>query len=225
MSVLLPNDAKYVLFSDSKQDFHHEWDFTWSFTFRLDDTSEPLTTEEGDVILTEEGDPILFTDPNEQYAFCTFLSKQPTLSSALMGHYMGFFDNDENLNGEVAIAFDSTGLFAFPDTSIPNRIIVRDSTGVVYNEALDLNLFLGGDEKTLRFRYINKNEIAVDMKKGKFFNNVLRVPITTTLENADKIYPYFFYTCPVSSTEIADTTFYLKNFHVQGNTNEPTYTP
>jgi hypothetical protein len=220
MSVLLPNDAKYVLFCDNKQDFHHEWDFNWSFTFRLDGVNEPLTTEEGEIILTENGDPILFVDPNEQYAFCTFLSKQPTLSSALMGHYMGFFDNDENLNGEVAIAFDSTGLFASP--GVPDRIIIRDVTGVIYNESLSSNIKFD-DEQTLRFRYINKNEIAIDIKRGSFFDNIVRVSITTSLSGDDKIYPYFFYTTPVSSNTPTNVEFYLKNFHVQGNTDNPTF--
>ncbi len=223
MSVLLPNDAKYVLFSDSKQDFHHEWDFTWSFTFKLDGTISNLMTENDDVILTETEEPIVVTDPNKQYAFCTFLSKNPTLSSALLGHYMGFFDTDENLNGEIAIAFDSTGLFAFPNNSQSNRIIIRDTTGVVYNETLIP--FIEG-EQTLRFRYINKNELAVDIKRMDFFDNIIRIPITTTLTNNDKIYPYFFYTSPVSSSDsnsLMDTKLYMKNFHIQGNTSEPTF--
>jgi hypothetical protein len=214
MNILLPPDAKYALFCDNKYAFDSEYDFTWSISFKLENPS------------------------NDQYGFCTFLSNQSTLSSFLMGQYMGFADNPSNhtiiegyeaLNGRLAIAFDSTGLFALsggqffdgvlPNNITPNSIIIRDTSGVIYNQQ---NNYLfekinSGDDVTLRFRYINRNVVAIDIKNSNsFFENLVRVEIDTKFNNYSSIYPYFFYTSPVSSSQSTDSSFYLKNFHVQG---------
>jgi hypothetical protein len=236
MSVLLPNDAKYIFFKDTKQDFNYEWNFNWSFTCRIESGID-LLTENDLIILAEDGESIKINDPLDQYGFSTFLSKNPDITSAKYGHYMGFFDNSDNLTGEVCIAIDTTGLFALSSSSHPNGVgntskipyslIVRDITGVIFNEPLSkfariLNVESMNDT-TLRFRYVNNNEIVIDVKKNEIFTNVARVPVTTSFENGDKIYPYFFYTCPVSSDQTPDVTFYMNNFHVQGNTNNATY--
>lgn len=237
MSVLLPNSAKYAFFIDSKQPFHHEWDVNWSFTFKLLDPSIQeiyLTDESNNIISTENNDSIILDISPEEYGFCTFLTKSPTISSFLLGHYMGFFKNLSALNGEVAIAFDKTGLFALSSTTYPlgisrdnlksNALIIRDSTGVVYNESLDDFPLPNTEDKTLRFRFINKNEICVEHRtKSNIFKEFARVSVNTTLSGNDKLYPAFFYTSPVSSSATPNSSFFLKNFHVQGNISNPTY--
>jgi hypothetical protein len=217
MSVLLPNNAKYAFFIDDNRAFHHEWDVNWSLTYKL--TS---------------------IEPGEQYGFCTFLTKTPNISSFLLGHYMGFFKNLSSINGEVAIAFDSTGLFALSSNNYPygvpknnvkpNSLIIRDVTGVIYNETLSsfpikTYPIETDTEITLRFRYVNKSQIVVEYRtESDSYSEIIRMPITTNLSNNDKLYPTFFYTTPISSpVESTDVTFYLKNFHVQGNVNNPTY--
>jgi hypothetical protein len=212
MSVLLPNDAKYAFFIDDNQAFHHEWDVNWSFTYKLTD-SEPLG----------------------EYGFCTFLTKTPNISSFLLGHYMGFFKNLSSINGEIAIAIDRTGLFALSSNNYPygvsknnvklNSLIIRDATGVIYNQTLSSFPIQTDTEITLRFRYVNKSEIVVEYKSEfDSYSEIVRMPITTSLSNNDKLYPAFFYTTPVSSlTTSISSTFYLKNFHIQGNVNNPTY--
>lgn len=237
MSVLLPIDAKYAFFIDNKQAFHHEWNVNWSFTFKLDDPKNIiiyLTDEYDNNILTESGEPIALDLPSGEYGFCTFLTKTPTISSFMLGHYMGFFKNLSAVNGEVAIAFDTTGLFALSSTNYPygvtkndvktNSLIIRDRTGVVYNESLPTFQLASNTERTFRFRYVNKNEVVVEYKEGSgFYIELVRTSINTNLSGDDKLYPAFFYSSPLSSLESSTSTLYMKNFHVQGNINNPTY--
>jgi hypothetical protein len=161
----------------------------------------PLTTENGVNIITEDGVDIL---------------------------------SDELVSGGIAISFDSTGLFALSSEDLQgvgiddvkkNSLIIRDTSGVIFNETVDsLLLSMQSDnETTLRFRYINKIEISVDLKINNLYSTIARVPINTNFDSDDRIYPYFFYTSPVSSSESSDVTFYMKNFHVQGNSNPPTF--
>jgi hypothetical protein len=265
MNVLLPDSAKYVLFSDDKKLLHHERDITWSFSFRLngyvpdsDNLNEYLLSEENQIIETESGSPILLDITSNQFGFCTFLtnnpkivyltneignlitdefgmpiildfaehvSSTPTISSSLIGHYMGFFQSLSTLNGDVAIAYDTTGSFALSSTFFPkgvsyndrkpNSLIIRDVTGVIFNETVDIDL---NEENILRFRYINKSEIAVDHKSDYgFYKEIVRIPIKTYFRDDDLTYPSFFYTSPVSSNIDSNLIFYMKNFHVQGN--------
>jgi hypothetical protein len=237
MNVSLPNDAKYAFFIDDKQAFHHEWDVNWSFTYRLHNDNEIqifLSDENSNTMITENNVPIILDIPFGEYGFCTFLTKTPNISSFLIGHYMGFFQNLSSLNGEVAIAFDRTGLFALSSTQYtkgvslndvkPNSLIIRDINGVVYNETLSNFPSPSNQENTLRFRFIHKNTISIEQKTGtSMYKELVRVPVTTSLSSDDKIYPAFFYTSPVSSNESSEITFYMKNFHVQGNVNNPTY--
>jgi len=215
---------------------NHEWDIAWSFNYRIDN-SIPLLTEDNDILVTENYIPIISQfsnyDTQSQKGFCTFLSKSPNISSFKLGHYMGFFDKDNNLNGSVAIAFDSSGLFALSSIDhpngvgindiIPNSLIIRDSTGVIYNQQLPFDI---GDntERIIRFRYINKKEISIDHKTdNNLYETLIRIPINIGSNN-NSFYPTFFYTSPISSANSSDSTLYLKNFHVQGNTQIPTFT-
>jgi len=200
-----------VLFNDNKHHYHHERDINWSFKF----------------LISEKG-----SNP-PKHRISTFLSKKIDIDSAIINPHLGFFDDSGELNGGVGIAIDSTGMYAlstnqYPNgvginSIIPNSLIVRDTTGVIYNQPLsgmyenfDIN---SNGEYTLRFRYINKTEISIEIKNGNFYEKLLRIPIETNFQNDDSAYPYFCYTSPLSS----GGNFRLQNFHVQGDTSEPTF--
>lgn len=118
--VSLPINAKYFGFIDHKKSYNPHWDITWSFAFNLS---------------------------GDNHAICTFLTDNPTLSSGIPGHYLGFQgsynylrdeygnillteDGDKifsestvltgyDITGVIGIAFDSTGYFALSNDNNP----------------------------------------------------------------------------------------------------------
>ncbi len=116
-NILLPSNAKFFGFVDTTNDYNAHWDITWSFQFCLS---------------------------GSEHGICTFLTTNPSLTSAIPGHYLGYLGNypyiltesgeyilDEDserltyeapisgydISGVLAIALDSTGFFALSDTN------------------------------------------------------------------------------------------------------------
>jgi len=248
---LLPSNAKYIGFVDSKKDYNPYYDITWSFTYSL---------------------------TGEEHAFCTFLTALSTLSAGIPGQHVGYlgststysitsinniltednldiFDEsggflmDESLgilssgsvgtNGLMAICFDSTGLFALSSSSYggvginnikKNSLIIRQGTNVIYNESLsslDTSFQLASATKfpkILRFRYANQGKkLYIDWKYPQInFKNLLTLTCDLSLVGNPIVYPAFSYTSPVSSLT-SPSTLWLRNFHTQGVENTPTY--
>ena len=272
--VLLPEDAKYHGFVDTKLGFNSHWDITWSFSFALS---------------------------GSQHGFCTFLTTNPLLSGGIPGQYLGYlgtpsfildesgqyilsetgdrllldappssdtsillnenglaYTNEEGIpllaggqpstqgtdgtgtSGILAIAFDSTGLFALSTTDnsgvgmsnvIPNSLIVRDSNDkVVCNVALsslDTSFFLASSNKsyqTLRFRLASAGrKLFIDYKtENTKYKPLTSLDVSISPLSHPVLYPGFTFCSPISSSSIMPSTIFLKNFHVQGNTNPPT---
>lgn len=234
--ILLPTNAKYIAFVDSKLQFNPSWDVNWSFEYALSGTN--------------------------QHAFCTFLSTATTLSG-FPGHYLGYTgtanlssyltdefgdilltDEGERLvtdgldyAGILAIAFDSTGLFALSSQSRPgvgrgslkqNSLIIRDDQNNVtfydHLSNIDTDFVLVSSGKyyqKLRFRFSNMGKtISIDYQKPDTttYKNLTSVDLSITTEGYPFVNVGFSYSSPVSSSVLNPSVMFLKNFHVQGNT-------
>jgi hypothetical protein len=212
--IVLPGDAKKYGFIDSKYSYNPHWDIAWSFTFAL---------------------------TGSEHGFATFLSPDTTVSSAKGGQYLGYYDNSDSANGVLAIAFDSTGMFALPIGGNPgvsdpnvkkNSIIIRDSdNNVIFNEALSSlspSFILSNPVKTfqtLRFRFSNAGrKLSIDFKTDTTeYTTLTSISLSFDVNTYPDLYPGFTFCSPISSASIIPSTFYLKNFHTQGNIIDPTY--
>ena len=240
--VLLPGNAKYYGLVDDKMSYNSHWDIIWSFSFALTGTQHGFTTfltstpaltggipghrlgylgdtdylkdDDGNILLDEDGYRLTY-DP---YPLSTF-----------------------DTMGVLGIAFDTTGYFALSSPTydgigisqcIPNSLIVRDSNdNLVYNEALsslDTTVFLTSAQKnwqTLRFRLTNAGrKLYVDKWFNNRYLNLTTIPISSfSAPSNDKLYVGMTYCTPVSSSSIEPSTLYLKNLHIQGSNNPPTY--
>ncbi len=240
--IFLGANAKYYAFIDSKIAYNPHWDINWSFTYALSGTqhgfatfltnyipvtgfpghylgysgSAPLSsyliTESGEYILTQSGEPLLI---------------EP--------------ETGTGPNGILAIAFDSTGLFALSTVSRPgvprsqvrpNSLVIRDQNdNVVVNvqlSALATDFILASSGgfiyQTLRFRYSQAgNKLSIDYKlaESTMFKLLTSVNISLVFpDNYPDVYAGFSFCSPISSNTIVPSTMKLKNFHIQGNTQE-----
>lgn len=239
--ILLPANAKYYAFSDVKLDYNPNWDINWSFEYALS--------------ATEAG-------------FCTFLTTfQPT--TGFPGHYLGFsgsamlssylvtesgefilteggermtIESETGIenNGILAIAFDSTGLFALSTVTRGgvglgsirrNSLVIRNhSDDLIVNTQLssmrsDFVLMSGGFAyQTLRFRYSQAgNKLSIDFKRSDQTEFTLLTSIVTRLVTPvgmGNVFTGFSYCSPISSATMSPGTFRIKNFHTQGNSYE-----
>jgi hypothetical protein len=239
--VVLPSNAKYYGFIDNKTPYNSHWDLTWSFSFALTGT---------------------------EHGFTTFLTTSPDEVGGMPGQYLGYLSDIPYLTDEsgdilmdqssdpllydmggigiLAIAFDTTGLFALssslssninggvPRSQIrPNSLIIRDFTNtVIYNKqlsSLDTSFFLTSAVKnyqTLRFRLSNAGKrLFIDKRLPDYsYDNLLTLNISSF--NADTynvVYPGFTFCSPISGSSKPVSTLFLKDFHVQGNTSNPNY--
>lgn len=208
--VLLPVNAKYFGLIDSKYDFNPHWDITWSFSYAL---------------------------TGIQHGFCTFLTTSSTLVSGFPGQYLGYLTTGTIPNGSLAIAFDSTGLFALSSSTRtgisvnnvkPNSLIVRIGNNLIYNEYLSgFNISESSKTfKTLRFRLSNGGKkLYIDHKTDSTeYKNLIFLSLTSfSISATPFLYPAITYSSPISSNSATPSKFWLKNFHTQGNINTPTY--
>jgi hypothetical protein len=212
--VFLPENASYFCLVDNKNKYNPHWDVVWSFTYALSGSHQAL---------------------------CTFLTTSSFPISAYPGHYLSYLNKTNKPNGSLAIAFDTSGLFALSSTSVsgvslenikPNSLIIRNNEKLLYNEYLsdlDPNFILSEptkEYKTLRFRLSNGGKkLYIDYKLDKEkFKTLLELPLSSfNLEDNPHIFPAISYTSPVSSSSTNNSKLWLKNFHIQGNINDPTY--
>jgi hypothetical protein len=199
-------------FLDTKYSYNPHWDIAWSFSFALSGT---------------------------EHGFTSFLSDKTTITSCNGGESLGYYDNSDNPNGVLVVAFDSTGRFALPiglnpGVSIgevkPNALIIRDyNNDVVFNQSLSSlagNMLLTYPEKTfqtIRVRYTNAGrQVSVDYRVGtsNYINltsiSLSSIPLTGTLR------PGFTFCSPINNV-IDPSIMYVKDFHAQGTTSSPTY--
>ena len=220
--VSLPANKIVFGFIDPKTVHNSHWDLTWSFSFACVGLEHGFTT------------------------FLTF--DQSTGISGVPGQYLGYLSNPPLDTNLLAIAFDTTGLFALSSTLLsntnggvginqinPNSLIIRDFTNtVVYNQplsSLDTSFFLTSSVKnyqTLRFRLTNAGRrIVIDKQQSDYtYNNLLTLNISSNpqfLAGLSPIYPAFTFCSPISGASKPTSTLYLKNFHVHGNSAAPTY--
>jgi hypothetical protein len=213
--VLLPLDAKYYGFVDNTKSLNNNWDIVWSFSYAL---------------------------TGMEHAFCTFLTTTASLISAIPGHYLGYLkDSTGNTSGSLAIAFDSTGYFALsnstnpglaPSAKTPNSLIIRDPNNtVVTNEELsnlNTSFFLASSAKsfqTLRFRLTNAGRmLRIDFKTdNSSYSPIISKSLTGFDVDINKyMYVGLTFCSPISSDNITPSTFYLKNFTVEGLSAEET---
>lgn len=241
--VLIPSNAKYYGFIDTRKYFCADWDITWSFTFALTGT---------------------------EHAFCTFLTTNKTLSSAIPGQYLGYLkdvepsrllteDSEEILTedseyilidyykeqylaqGILGIAFDSTGLFAAaneggseginaPDAK-QNSLIIRDNTNkLIFNEhlsSLDSEFFLSNNNKsfqTLKFTLTNSGKkIHIDYKTDSTsYKNLTTIQLSGfSVDRDEYLYPGLTFCSPISSSSANISTMFIKNFNFHGTSTPP----
>lgn len=211
-NVLLPGNAKYFGFIDSKSNYNPHWDIVWSFSYTLS---------------------------GSEHAFCTFLSNSAIPLSSNAGHYMGILSNSTVTNPSVlSIAFDSTGYFGLsnsynsgllPSSIKRNSLTIRDKNGIIFHSPLSslasTFALTGSNYKTLRFRLADAcKSLHIDYKTDiTTYQNLTSVSITGINVNSyGFLYPGFTYCSPISSLT-NPSTLKLKNFHVQGILESPTY--
>lgn len=143
----------------------------------------------------------------------------------------------------VHISFDSTGLYALSSVDndgishndvIPNSLIVRDyNNHLVFNSPLSAmtdNFDLVSDDyQTLRFRYSNQGGVLyIDYHDTTTtsFTTLTSINLGYKLINTsdtDNVKCGFSFCSPLS-TDIdgLGSTFYMKNFHIEGTSASPT---
>lgn len=237
--ILLPTDAKYFSFVDQNYNFNPGWDINWSFEYALSGLS------------------------SSEYAICTFLSTTDTLTG-FPGHYLGYtgtvavssylLDDDGNILldddgnrlyvdsdngfdsvGILAIAFDSSGLFALSSTKRPgvglgsikkDSLVIRDSNNNVtfYEQLSNINtnfVFASAGKyfQKLRFRFANMGKkLSIDYLpfESSSYETLTAININIETDNYPTVNVGFSYMSPVSSLK-SPSTLYLKNFHIQGD--------
>ena len=203
--ITLPNSARYYTFVETTKKFNSNYDITWSFQYKLPQTS-----------ITDSS--------NYEFGFTTFLTNLSSPLSSLPGQYLGDQDPEFILSGHalytetpeslktqsdstiliesamlsgmlVKIAFDSTGLYALTgrdDRPGVNRtqlhrqaLVIRDfEHNVKVNAPLSsistsFSTLSTDTYRTLRFRYINL---------GRTLNIDIRESDTTTYTLLTSIY-------------------------------------
>ena len=238
--ILLPVDAKYISFADPKLKLNPHYDVVWSFQIALTGTEHAFSTflvnspvytpEKGhylglpisvNAITTEVSIPII--TESEDYT-----TTQESLSTAL-----------------ISISFDTTGFNALSTPFRPgllksqikrNSITIRDDNQeIVYHNSLSA-LALSGSQttfvmtssqkywQTLRFRLSNLgSKLDIDLKTNEDYVTILSTLVDVSVTNENELYAAFAFTSPVSSNVSPNSTLFLNNFHIQGNTSEPTY--
>lgn len=213
--VILPLNYKSFGLIDSKLDYNSNWDIVWSFTYALS------------------------SNTNSQHSLCTFLTTLSSIS-AFPGQYSGIMGPSYN-DGRVAlgIIFDSTGYSTLSNTytvgmssSYPNSLTIRDKSTIIYHQplsALDTSfIFTSGGKhyQTLRFGFYNTGrKLQIDYKIDSGYKELLTIPLSTYdwIDDNTILYPGLTYCSPISSNNTNSSILYLKNFHVQGNSSNPTY--
>tara|TARA_R100000742_G_C4268506_1_gene86892 strand:+ start:502 stop:1365 length:864 start_codon:yes stop_codon:yes gene_type:complete len=192
--VLLPANARYYNFVETKKNFNSNYDITWSFSYYFPASS-------------------IQTHNNYQFGFTTFLTTLSSPISALPGQYLGDQDPEYILSAAalltetpevlktegdstilletailsgslVKVAFDSTGFYALtgrddrPGVGLETdcfreALVVRDfDHNVLANAPLStmstsFSTLSTNTFRTLRFRYINLGQkLHIDVRES-----------------------------------------------------------
>ena len=192
--VLLPANARYYNFVETKKNFNSNYDITWSFSYYFPASS-------------------IQTHNNYQFGFTTFLTSLSSPISALPGQYLGDQDPEYVLSAAalltetpevlktegdstillesailsgslVKVAFDSTGFYALtgrddrPGVGLETdcfreALVVRDfDHNVLANAPLStmstsFSTLSTNTFRTLRFRYINLGQkLHIDVRES-----------------------------------------------------------
>ena len=192
--VLLPANARYYNFVETKKNFNSNYDITWSFSYYFPASS-------------------IQTHNNYQFGFTTFLTSLSSPISALPGQYLGDQDPEYVLSAAalltetpevlktegdstillesailsgslVKVAFDSTGFYALtgrddrPGVGLETdcfreALVVRDfDHNVLANTPLStmstsFSTLSTNTFRTLRFRYINLGQkLHIDVRES-----------------------------------------------------------
>ena len=238
--ILLPADAKYISFIDPKLKLNPHYDVVWSFKIALTGTEHAFSTflVNDTVYVPEKGHylglPISINDITTEVSIpiTTELNDYTTTEGSLSSSLL-------------SISFDTTGFNALSTSFRPgllrsqikrNSITIRDDNQeVIYHNALSA-LALSGSKttfvmtssqqywQTLRFRLSNLgSKLNIDLKTDKDYATILSLPMNLSIKNENQMYVGFSFTAPVSSSLSPNSTLFLNNFHIQGNTSKPTY--
>jgi hypothetical protein len=238
--ILLPVNAKYISFVDPKLKFNPHYDVVWSFQIALTGTEHAFST-----FLVNNSN---FTPEKGHYLGLPIDINAITteLSTPITTEYSEYITTQESLSTTlISISFDTTGFNAL---STPfreglkrseikrNSLTIRnDNQEVIYHNALSA-LALSGSKttfvmtssqtywQTLRFRLSNLgSKLDIDLKTDNDYVTIFSLPVNISITNENQICAGFSFTSPVSSTLTPNSTLFLNNFHIQGNTSTPTY--
>lgn len=211
--ILLPSVYKSFGIVDTNYEFNQNYDIVWSFTYKLS---------------------------GFEHGICTYLTSTGPLTS-FPGQYLSYSGNiDYDNNGVLAIAFDSTGLFALSSTTRPgvglgsikpNSLVVRDGNdNVVLYETLSNispSFSLEDDDfKNIRVIYgRHGNFLSIDYKNE--YDNVY-LPLTSievdlNTDGYGDLSVGFSFNSPISSASETPSILHLKRIHVQGIVEDETY--
>lgn len=237
--ISIPANSKYVNFTEHDLAYNPEWDITWSFEFSAVGTNHGFCTFLSNTPTLSglyPGQYLAYGYSDIQYLLTEDSENMITENDEFIVLEDSFLSG-----GLLGIAFDTTGLFALSSNVRPgvgidsisaNSLIIRgDSNNVIYNRqlsSLNTEFFIASAQKnyqTLRFRYANGgSKLSIDFKSDDTeYINLVTIPLKLSIDPTSDIYVGFSYATPVSGINSPISTLYLKNFHTQGNTNEPTH--
>ena len=227
--ITLPDSAKYYNFISTKKKFNSNYDITWSFQYKLPQSS-------------------ISNSSNYELGFSTFLTNLAAPVSSLPGQYLGDQDPEFILSAHallteglapatstslktesdstillesgilsgmlVKIAFDSTGLYALTGRDDAPLSSISTSFSTLSTDTY----------RTLRFRYINLGRtLNIDIRESDTTTYTLLTSINLGLRlddvtNLDNIYCGFSLCTPISTldTSLSAEKFFLRDFQIEG---------
>jgi hypothetical protein len=245
--VLLPLSAKYISFTDHNLSCNPNYDITWSFQFAITGNN-PYQAGFSTFLTTELAS---YHYPG-QYTMSPIALSSNTVNDENDITILTEYDQVLLIETDytfpiISIGFDTTGLFALSSSLrvglplssiIPNSLTIRgeDNKVLVHAALSSINtaftiISSTPHWQTLRFRLANAgSKLSIDFKSND--NNSTFKLLTSfnikdlsqsNIDLAKKLNVGFAYTSPVSSSTINPSTLFLKNLHIQGNANDPTY--
>jgi hypothetical protein len=238
--ILLPLDAKYISFVDPKLRLNTHYDVVWSFQIALTGDEHAFST-----FLINNS---TYNPENGHYLGLPIGSNfiETELSIPINTEFEDYIITEDFLSKSlISISFDTTGFNAlstpFRNGLVKSQIkknsitIRNDNQEIIYHNALSALDFsksqttfvMSSTQKywqTLRFRLSNLgSKLDIDLKIDTDYHTILSIPTNISIIDENQVYAAFSFTSPVSSTISPNSTLFLNNFHIQGNTADATY--
>lgn len=242
--VLLPANAKYFSFLNTKHAFNGDYDITWSFTYSVSNLTQSQQGVATFLTLPRPGGDSFWYAENNQlipghYLCCKGIFPA-TSAYFLTGGVLSAFP----LSGHMlTIAFETSGFSALSSTIRPGvdvlNLSAKTLTVRAYNDTLlhysvlPDNFLIDNNTNVIRCRFSNtKEKLYIDYRDNNNLNFISLAEISTNFkyinasgyltdntfqyDNADEVYTGIAFCSPLSSTSTDTASLILHNFHSDG---------